>query len=112
MKNLIDPGLAREYESLSRNNGCADDRVGVNQCCCQIATANVFGQRFSDVAMYCSVEFLIVRANYMNQPCPGPIMLIANGIDINVLERDAMNAMFFALAISSALASTMPRIFF
>jgi hypothetical protein len=39
-------------------------------------------------------------------------MLITMGIDIKVFDREAMNAIFFALATWSAVASTMPSTFF
>ena len=39
-------------------------------------------------------------------------MLMTSGMDISVFKRDAMNATFLAFAISSAPASTSPKIFF
>jgi hypothetical protein len=39
-------------------------------------------------------------------------MLMTRGTDISVFKRDAVNAIFLAFAISSALASTSPKIFF
>ena len=39
-------------------------------------------------------------------------MLMINGIDSSVFVRDARNAVRLPFAISSALASTMPSIFF
>jgi len=38
-------------------------------------------------------------------------MLISIGMDINVFDRDAMNAMFLALATCSGVASTIPSTF-
>lgn len=86
-----------------RNNGRTDNGIGIERALGQVASVNVIGERSSDC---------IRKDDYMSQPWPGPIMLMIIGIDISVFERDAMNAIFFAFATSSAVASTIPSTFF
>ena len=55
MKDLINPGLAREYEGLSCDDRRADDIIGSDERRRQITATDVFSKRVGDVPMYGSV---------------------------------------------------------
>jgi hypothetical protein len=55
IKNLVDPGLAGEYEGLSGDNRRTDDIVGSDERRRQVTATDVFSERVGDVPMYGSV---------------------------------------------------------
>ncbi len=55
LKDLIDPGLAREYESLSGDDRRTCEIIGIDERRGQVTVTDVFSERVGDVAMYGSV---------------------------------------------------------
>lgn len=105
-KGFLKPRDAADQGILLQRNDCGCYRIYWCQGTSDIALADVLGQ--GEANALGNADFDQMK----KPPWPKLTMLISIGKANNVLVRDAINATLRALAISSAVASTIPRIFF